>query len=179
MVLLFGMPNMGEMIFLVVIILLLFGGKKLPELARGLGAGIHEFRRGMNQGNEPVQTTQEHIPERDITPVERQESRKPRSLPEPNGARRQTELIDDLLVGPTQNSEPNHLPPHLRRDSLPTSGHGDLQGEYDHTRPLRCAHRLRTRGSASSAPQTPRTRFARRSSQAGTVAREAGRDLGR
>lgn len=83
MVLLFGMPNMGEMIFLVVIILLLFGGKKLPELARGLGAGIHEFRRGMNQGNEPVQTTQEHIPERDITPVERQESRKPRSLPEP------------------------------------------------------------------------------------------------
>ncbi|MBL8034640.1 MAG: twin-arginine translocase TatA/TatE family subunit [Leptospiraceae bacterium] len=83
MVLLFGMPNLGEMIFLVVIILLLFGGKKLPELARGLGAGIHEFRRGMNQGNEPVQT-QTHVPERDVTPHGQQEqSHKPRSIPEP------------------------------------------------------------------------------------------------
>ena len=84
MVFLIGMPNMGEMIFLVVIILLLFGGKKLPELARGLGAGIHEFRRGMNQGNEPVQTTQEHIHERDITPpAHPEQSRKLRAIPEP------------------------------------------------------------------------------------------------
>jgi sec-independent protein translocase protein TatA len=84
MVLLFGMPNMGEMIFLVVIILLLFGGKKLPELARGLGAGIHEFRRGMNQGNAPVEA-QEHVPERDITPHthEREESHRPKSIPAP------------------------------------------------------------------------------------------------
>lgn len=83
MVLLFGMPNMGEMIFLVVIVLLLFGGKKLPELARGLGAGIHEFRRGMNAGNEPVQT-QTHVPERDVTPAgQEQQSHKPRSIPEP------------------------------------------------------------------------------------------------
>lgn len=84
MVLLFGMPNMGEMIFLVVIILLLFGGKKLPELARGLGAGIHEFRRGMNQGNEPAQT-QEHVPERDVTPPahQRDQSHRPKSIPEP------------------------------------------------------------------------------------------------
>lgn len=58
---------MGEMIFLVVIILLLFGGKKLPELARGLGAGIHEFRRGMNAGNEPTTATPHEV-ERDVTP---------------------------------------------------------------------------------------------------------------
>ena len=83
MVLLFGMPNLGEMIFLVVIILLLFGGKKLPELARGLGAGIHEFRRGMNSGNEPVQT-QTHVPERDVTPPAHEEqSRRVRAIPEP------------------------------------------------------------------------------------------------
>lgn len=38
--------NIGtqEMIFIFIIILLLFGGKKLPELARGLGKGIREFK---------------------------------------------------------------------------------------------------------------------------------------
>ncbi len=41
-----GFLNIGtqEMIFIVIIILLLFGGKKLPELARGLGKGIREFK---------------------------------------------------------------------------------------------------------------------------------------
>lgn len=38
--------NIGtsEMILIVVVILILFGGKKLPELARGLGRGIREFK---------------------------------------------------------------------------------------------------------------------------------------
>ncbi|WP_164112859.1 MULTISPECIES: twin-arginine translocase TatA/TatE family subunit [Sphingobacterium] len=38
--------NIGtqEMILIVIVILLLFGGKKLPELARGLGRGIREFK---------------------------------------------------------------------------------------------------------------------------------------
>ena len=84
MVFLFGMPSIPEMLIFVVIILLLFGGKKLPELARGLGAGIHEFRRGMNQGNEPAQT-QTHVPvsERDVTPGESEAPRKSRALPGP------------------------------------------------------------------------------------------------
>ncbi len=34
------------MIILLVIILLLFGAKRIPELARGLGSGVREFRRG-------------------------------------------------------------------------------------------------------------------------------------
>ena len=75
MVILIGFGNIGEWAFLLIILLLLFGGKKLPELARGLGAGIHEFKRGMNAGTE---TSQEHRPieqtepvERDITPEER------------------------------------------------------------------------------------------------------------
>ncbi|SFT12319.1 Sec-independent protein translocase subunit TatA/TatB [Sphingobacterium wenxiniae] len=38
--------NIGtqEMVLIVIVILLLFGGKKLPELARGLGRGIREFK---------------------------------------------------------------------------------------------------------------------------------------
>lgn len=85
MVFLFGMPNMGEMIFLVVIVLLLFGGKKLPELARGLGAGIHEFRRGMNSGNEPAQT-QTHQTERDVTPEGEQTPVRQRQIAAPRRA---------------------------------------------------------------------------------------------
>ncbi|MDQ3913591.1 MAG: twin-arginine translocase TatA/TatE family subunit [Actinomycetota bacterium] len=41
-------PNLGgtELIILLVIILLLFGAKRIPELARGLGSGMREFKRG-------------------------------------------------------------------------------------------------------------------------------------
>ncbi|MBD1431226.1 twin-arginine translocase TatA/TatE family subunit [Sphingobacterium sp. DN00404] len=41
-----GFLNIGtqEMVLIVIVILLLFGGKKLPELARGLGRGIREFK---------------------------------------------------------------------------------------------------------------------------------------
>ncbi|MBS1687780.1 MAG: twin-arginine translocase TatA/TatE family subunit [Bacteroidetes bacterium] len=37
------MPSGGEWIWLVLIVVILFGGKKLPELAKGLGKGIREF----------------------------------------------------------------------------------------------------------------------------------------
>ncbi len=37
------MPGGGEMILIVLAILLLFGGRKIPELMRGLGNGIREF----------------------------------------------------------------------------------------------------------------------------------------
>ena len=42
------LPNVGggELIILLVIVLLLFGAKRLPELAKSLGTGIREFRRG-------------------------------------------------------------------------------------------------------------------------------------
>lgn len=39
----------GEVIAIVVIFLLLFGGKKIPELMRGLGKGIKSFKQGMNE----------------------------------------------------------------------------------------------------------------------------------
>ncbi len=43
-----GLPSFGgvELIILLVIILLLFGAKRIPELAKGLGSGVREFRRG-------------------------------------------------------------------------------------------------------------------------------------
>lgn len=39
----------GELIVILIIVLLLFGAKRLPELARGVGQGVREFRKGMNE----------------------------------------------------------------------------------------------------------------------------------
>ena len=43
-ILLFAMPGGGEWIIIVIAILLLFGGKKIPELMRGIGKGMREFK---------------------------------------------------------------------------------------------------------------------------------------
>ncbi|MCX7606125.1 MAG: twin-arginine translocase TatA/TatE family subunit [Bacteroidia bacterium] len=42
----------GEWLLIFGVLLLLFGGRKLPELARGLGASIREFREAMRSANE-------------------------------------------------------------------------------------------------------------------------------
>ena len=38
----------GEIILIVLVVLLLFGGKKIPELMKGLGKGVRSFKEGMN-----------------------------------------------------------------------------------------------------------------------------------
>ena len=40
-----GMP---EILLIVLVVLLLFGGKKIPELMKGLGKGVRSFKEGMN-----------------------------------------------------------------------------------------------------------------------------------
>ncbi len=49
----FGMPSPTETILIIFAILLLFGAKKLPELARALGKSLNEFKRGQNETSEP------------------------------------------------------------------------------------------------------------------------------
>ena len=46
------MPGYGSIILIVVAILLLFGGKKIPELMRGLGSGIKEFKDASKEDEE-------------------------------------------------------------------------------------------------------------------------------
>ena len=47
------------------IILLLFGGRKIPELARGLGEGIRSFKEGMSGGSHPTPPPQQNTPPAD------------------------------------------------------------------------------------------------------------------
>ena len=42
---LLGLPGGGEWIIIAVVILILFGGRKIPELMKGLGSGIKEFKK--------------------------------------------------------------------------------------------------------------------------------------
>jgi sec-independent protein translocase protein TatA len=44
----FGNLGFSELMVILFIVLLLFGPKKLPELARGLGKGLNEFKRAAN-----------------------------------------------------------------------------------------------------------------------------------
>ena len=44
----------GEIIIIVFAILLLFGGRKIPELMKGLGKGIRSFKQGMNDISDEI-----------------------------------------------------------------------------------------------------------------------------
>jgi sec-independent protein translocase protein TatA len=44
-----------EMIFIMVVLLLIFGAKRLPELGSGLGKGIREFKRSMKDINSEIE----------------------------------------------------------------------------------------------------------------------------
>lgn len=43
-----------EWVIILVVVLLLFGGKKIPELMRGIGKGVKSFKQGMNEVTEEI-----------------------------------------------------------------------------------------------------------------------------
>lgn len=51
------MPNIGfqELIIIFLILLLLFGAKKIPDIAAGLGRGIRDFKRAMKDTGDEIQ----------------------------------------------------------------------------------------------------------------------------
>ena len=43
-----------QIVLIVLVVLLLFGGKRIPELMKGLGKGISEFKKGKEEGKEKL-----------------------------------------------------------------------------------------------------------------------------
>ena len=56
-----AMPGGWEMVVIALVILLLFGAKKLPELARGLGQGIKEFKGAVDGAKDELKDAQDAV----------------------------------------------------------------------------------------------------------------------
>jgi sec-independent protein translocase protein TatA len=78
---LFGGLGWQEVLLIVVVVLILFGGRKIPELARNLGKGLRQFKREMGgvkrEFEEAVETAEEEEPYASPEPKRRREKRQP------------------------------------------------------------------------------------------------------
>ena len=72
-----GLGSVGptELIILLTIILLVFGAKRIPELARGLGSGVREFKRGTSGKADEVKDREEDKELSRSEPVENEKVR--------------------------------------------------------------------------------------------------------
>ena len=59
--LLFGNLGIGEIALIALVILLFFGGKKIPELMKGLGKGVRSFKEGVNGIEKEINATDDDI----------------------------------------------------------------------------------------------------------------------
>ena len=67
-----GMPGITELVIILAIVFLLFGAKRLPDLARGLGQSITNFKAGLNEEqSEETETTTQAQQENGIPPKEK------------------------------------------------------------------------------------------------------------
>ena len=46
-----GGLGFNELVLIFIVVFFLFGAKKIPELAKGLGKGMNEFKKALNQGS--------------------------------------------------------------------------------------------------------------------------------
>ena len=63
--LLIGNLGTGEILIIALIVLLIFGGKKIPELMRGLGKGVKSFKDGMSDVEKEVKDIDNQISSND------------------------------------------------------------------------------------------------------------------
>jgi len=63
-------PSGPELWVIVAVILLLFGGKKIPELMRGVGKGVGELHKGLEEGRKAMEQSVEEEAAKPATPAE-------------------------------------------------------------------------------------------------------------
>ncbi len=63
--LLLSMPGASEWFFILIAILVLFGGKKIPELMKGIGSGIREFNRAKADVKDQIEQGMKEDPKKE------------------------------------------------------------------------------------------------------------------
>lgn len=70
-----GMPSMPELLIVLAIVVLLFGAKKIPDLAKGMGKGIKDFKKAIKEDEEDTKEIASKD-ETSETPTEKVEEKK-------------------------------------------------------------------------------------------------------
>lgn len=60
---LLSLPGGSEWIIIALVVLLLFGGKKIPELMKGLGKGVRSFKDGLNDASRELKDAADSVEE--------------------------------------------------------------------------------------------------------------------
>jgi len=92
-----------EIVVIVIVVLILFGGRKIPELAKGLGKGLREFKREMQGVRRDFEESVEEEDDYD-RPRPRKRRRKPRPEPEDVEAEADEDAPDDQAPAEPQKA---------------------------------------------------------------------------
>ena len=68
--LLFGSLGFWEILLIVLVIVLLFGGKKIPELMHGVGKGVKSFKKGMQEVEDEIKDATKELESDDTSKKE-------------------------------------------------------------------------------------------------------------
>jgi len=69
-----GMPSMPELLIVLAIVVLLFGAKKIPDLAKGMGRGIKDFKKAIKDDEEDVKEVASKTTDEVETKIEEKKS---------------------------------------------------------------------------------------------------------
>jgi sec-independent protein translocase protein TatA len=67
--------GMGELLLIIGFVVVFFGAKKIPEIAKGLGSGIREFRKAARDIQQEVQADEKKIEDKDTKKIESNDSK--------------------------------------------------------------------------------------------------------